>query len=98
MGGYCYSAIVNNRLLYVECDIVLVMYIYEVVYKSSDGAVDHQVVTESSEEQVKDNWSEHREGNDEIIDIQEHGRFRTNDSFQEVKADILDRGVPEKYQ
>lgn len=74
-----------------------VMYIYEVVYRTTDGAVDHQVVTDDSEESVRESWDE-RDGDDEIVAVDRHGRYRTNDIFEEIKADILDRGVPDEHR
>jgi len=73
------------------------MQIYQVIYEDSDGVVSQQVVTESSEESVYETWENERSGEDAIVDVIEHGTFRTHESFQEVKEQLLNAGVPEKY-
>lgn len=90
--------IFNGRFLWIDAHILSVMYIYEVVYRTSDGEIDHQVVTDESEDAVRDGWETQRDGDDTIIAVDRHGRFRTNDIFEEIKADIVDRGVPDEYQ
>lgn len=74
------------------------MYIYEVVYRTADSEIDHQVVTDETEESVRESWETQREGDDEIVSVDRHGRFRTNDIFEEIKADIIERGVPDEYK
>jgi len=69
------------------------MHIFEVVFETTDGTVDHQVVTESS---VRENWAE-RDGATEILAVDSLGPFISNDSYEEVFEEVKARGVPDEY-
>lgn len=97
MQSYPMQSTTNNTFLYIEHNIATVMFIYEVVYKTEDGSIDHQVVTDSSVDSVRENWDSEREGNDTIVAVEEHGKFRSTEVYEAVKEDIYARGVQEKH-
>lgn len=72
------------------------MHIFEVVFETTDGAVDHQVVTDEDESSVRENWAE-RDGATEILAVDSLGPFISNDSYEEVFEEVKARGVPDEY-
>lgn len=77
--------------------LTCVMYIYEIVFDSSNG-LDHTVVTADDEDDAEAHWDEYSDEGDELVEIESHGEFRNHDSFEEIRVEIQNRGVPDEYQ
>lgn len=73
------------------------MFIYELVFDGENG-LDHTVVTADDEDDAESHWEEYGDDGAELLGIEEHGEFRTHDSFEEIRVDIMERGVPDEYR
>lgn len=80
----------------VECVWLVVMFIYEVVFETDGGEVDHQVYTAESEKAAERKW-EDAYGEGELLGVEQYGEFINSDVFEEIRKDIMNRGVPDEY-